>query len=463
MHRGKAALAGCGHRAAARMSIKFRRYIADAPGFEESLNELTSWDAREDPSVLSEVRTVVEAVREGGDKAVLDFAAEFDNATVSSICELKVTKQALLRSWERISRQQREALELAADRIRSFHASQVEEGFEIADDHGNLVGQRVSPLSRVGVYVPGGSASYPSTVLMTVIPARVANVDDIIVCTPPTREGNNDLLFASLHLSNPNEIYCIGGAHAIAAMAQGTESIPSVDKIVGPGGPWVAAAKRLVFGQVGIDSIAGPSEVLVIADGTASARWVALDLMSQAEHDVSAQAILICLSESFLASVELELNELLLEQPRQEVISESIRRRGAAILVSTLEQATQIANRIAPEHLQLAVANPREIAKGVRNAGAIFLGASSSEVLGDYVAGPSHVLPTYGTAKYASPLGVYDFVKRTSIVELQRRGIDNLSRAASVLAEGEGLLAHAAAARARIPGMDHNRDRTPST
>ncbi len=445
------------------MSIKFRRYFADASGFEKSLNELTSWEVREDPSVLREACTVVEAVKAGGDAAVLNHAARFDNSAASRISDLKVPRRELVRSWERISNEQRDALELAADRIRHFHAAQLEEGFEITDKNGNLVGQRVAPLSRVGVYVPGGTASYPSTVLMTVIPARVANVEDIIVCTPATRGADNDLVFAALHLANPTEIYSIGGAHAVAAMAYGTETIAPVDKIVGPGGPWVAAAKKLVFGQVGIDSIAGPTEVVVIADGTASARWVALDLMSQAEHDVSAQAILVCLSESFLATVELELNELLVEQPRQEVISESVRRRGAAILVSTLEQAMQIANRIAPEHLQLAVAKPRELAEQVKNAGAIFLGASSSEVLGDYVAGPNHVLPTYGTAKYASALGVYDFVKRISIVEMQHQGIGELSRAASVLAEGEGLLAHAAAARARISGMDHNCDRTRST
>lgn len=439
------------------MNVRLRRYDAEAPGFAESLNELLRWEAREDPRILEKVRTIVEEVRTGGDAAVLKYAAKFDNATATRLSELRISKPELLSAWKRISHQERDALELAAERIRSFHEAQLEKSFEINDKYGNVVGQRIAPLSRVGVYVPGGTAAYPSTVLMTVIPAKVANVETIIVSMPTKSEESDDLVLASLHLANPNEILCIGGAHAIAALAYGTESIPAVDKIVGPGGAWVSAAKKLVFGPVGIDSLAGPSEVLVIADGTVAARWVALDLMSQAEHDVSAQAILICQSESFLASVEREIDELLSEQPRNEIITESFRRRGAAILVSTLDQAVEIANRIAPEHLQLAIANPRNILAKVKNAGAVFLGATSSEVLGDYVAGPSHVLPTFGTSRYASPLGAYDFVKRTSIVEMQPGGVDELSKAASVLAEGEGLHAHAAAARARIPALDHNR------
>ena len=426
------------------------RLDSEAAGFSAALDALTRWDVRVDDEIERAAAAIVADVRARGDAAVLEHTARFDALDVQTVAALEIGSEELATHLAALAPAERDAMESAAERIRRYHAAQRANDFEIDDAFGNRLASRTTPLERVGVYVPGGRAAYPSTVLMTVIPARVAGVDEIIVTVPTPRGERCPLVLAALALAGVDRVFSVGGAQAIAALAFGTATIPRVDKIVGPGGRHVAAAKRLVFGPVGIDSIAGPSEILVVADGTAPPRWIALDLFSQAEHDDAAQAILLCPDAAYLDRVEAEMTALVDSLGRRDIVRRSLAARGALIRVRDLDDAISIANRIAPEHVELAVADPERWLPRIRHAGAIFLGALSSETLGDYVAGPSHVLPTFGTARFASPLGVHDFQKRSSVIAISAKGADSLGRIAAVIARGEGLDAHARAAEARI-------------
>jgi histidinol dehydrogenase len=432
------------------------RLDAAAPDFEARLDALLRWDVDEDAEVATIVREILARVRREGDAAVLELTRRFDRLEASSLAELEVPAAELRSAFEGLPAADREALEFAADRIRAYHERQRSTSWEYEDEHGNRLGQRVTPLDRAGLYVPGGKASYPSSVLMTAIPASVAGVGEIVV-TAPTPDGEvNPLVLAAAHLAGVHRVFRIGGAQAVGALAHGTETVPRVDKIVGPGGAFVAEAKRQVFGPVGIDMIAGPSEILVVADASADPEWLATDLFSQAEHDEAAQAILISADGALLDAVAAAIDRLLPDQPRRDVIEASLGGRGALVQVPDLDAAVALINRIAPEHLELALADPEALLPGIRHAGAIFVGRHTAEVLGDYVAGPSHVLPTYGTARFSSPLGVYDFEKRSSIIGCSPEGAAVLGRMASVLARGEGLGAHARSAELRVPGLDHN-------
>lgn len=437
--------------------ISITRLDTTAADFRQALDRLIAWDVATDDAVTTAVAGILADVRSRGDLALLEYTRRFDHIEASNIADLTLDPKDLTRALMALPEEERLALELAAQRIRSFHEHQIGEDWSIEDEHGSRLGSRVTTLDRVGIYVPGGQAAYPSSVLMTVIPARVAGVREITVTVPTPNGVKNPLVLAALAIGGVDRVYTIGGAQAIGALAYGTQSIGRVDKIVGPGGAYVAAAKRQVFGPVGIDSIAGPSEILVIADGSAPAEWVALDLFSQAEHDADAQSILLCPDASYIDAVASAMDRLIDGMRRQHIIRASLQRRGALVKTTDLNEAVAIANRVAPEHLELAVADPHALMSAVRHAGAIFLGSYSGETLGDYVAGPSHVLPTFGTARFASPLGVYDFQKRSSVIEISAKGASELARSARVIAEGEGLDAHARAAQARIHGIDHNR------
>ncbi len=429
---------------------------SEAAGFAAAFAALRHWDFSDDGVVNRQARAVLDAVRAEGDAALLRYTARFDGVEAASVAELTLNRDALQAVLADVPESARQALATAAERVRDYHARQVLPEFEFTDSLGNRLGQRVTALERVGVYVPGGQAAYPSTVLMTVIPARVAGVDDITMVVPTPGGERNALVLGAAALAGVDRVHCVGGAQAIAALAYGTQSIARVDKIVGPGGAYVAAAKRLVFGQVGIDMIAGPSEVVVVADGSTPAEWTALDLFSQAEHDEAAQAILITPDAAYAEAVRVACERLLPAQPRATIIRASLAARGAIIVTSSLVAAFEVANAIAPEHLELALVDARSWLPAVRHAGAVFLGGQSSESIGDYVAGPSHVLPTFGTARFSSPLSVYDFQKRMSVIEVSAEGADVLGRVAATLADGEGFDAHAAAARARI-GTGQNR------
>lgn len=435
-------------------AVRRRRVIrrlntADA-GFAAAFNALLAWQAREAPEVAAAAAAIIEDVRANGDAALRRLSRRFDDLRVADAGAFEVDAGALRQALEGLPGADRSALEDAAGRIRRFHERQPQGAFEFADEFGNVLGQRVTPLDRVGVYVPGGQAAYPSTALMTVVPARVAGVREVIATVPTPGGKRNAHVLAALAIAGADRVFALGGAQAIAALAYGTETVPKVDKIVGPGGGFVAAAKRLVFGPVGIDSIAGPSEVLVIADGSGKPRWAALDILSQAEHDAAAQAILLCPDGGFLDRVQGAVEELLPTLSRADVIRQSLRRRGALVQVRGLAEACRLANRVAPEHLQLAVADADALLPAIRHAGAIFAGAATAEVLGDYSAGPSHVLPTFGTARYASPLGVSDFQKRSSVLRANGGGAKPLARIAARIARSEGLTAHALAAEARL-------------
>jgi histidinol dehydrogenase len=425
--------------------VKLRRLSTAEAGFDAELERLTRYEAAQDDAVEATVRGIIAEVRRRGDDAVLEYTRKFDRIEARDMAQLNVTRARLDAALAALPAAQREALQAAATRVRAFHERQLAQSWEFTDADGTRLGQRVSPLERVGVYVPGGKAAYPSTVLMNVIPAKVAGVGEIVMVSPnaaPTA-------LAAAALAGVDRVIAIGGAQAVAALAYGTASVPRVDKIVGPGSAYVAAAKRQVFGQVGIDMIAGPSEILVIGDGSTPADWVALDLLSQAEHDEVAQAILLSPSAQYLDAVEASIARLLPTLPRREVIEASLSGRGALILTRSLEEACAIAERIAPEHLEVSVENPDALLPRLRHAGAIFLGRWSSEAIGDYCAGPNHVLPTAGTARFSSPLGVYDFQKRTSVIGVSRAGAGALGRVAATLAQSEGLQAHARSAEIR--------------
>ena len=436
--------------------LSVRRLDARADDFAAKLDALLAWDTSEDASLTRTVRELIERVRAEGDGAVLELSRRFDGVAASALSELEVSQVELAAAYEAIGDAERDALTHAAERIRAYHARQKVGDWSFDDEHGNRLGQRVTPLDRVGLYVPGGKASYPSSVLMTAIPASVAGVREIVMTAPTPGDEVNPLVLAAAHLAGVHRVFRIGGAQAVAALAFGTETVPRVDKIVGPGGAFVAEAKRQVFGPVGIDMIAGPSEILVIADAGADPDWIALDLFSQAEHDEAAQALLVSADGELLDAVAAAIERLLPQQPREDVLRRSLGERGALIRVADLAQAAELINRIAPEHLELAITDPEALLPSIRHAGAIFLGYHTPEALGDYVAGPSHVLPTFGTARFSSPLGVYDFEKRSSIIGCSPAGSAVLGRSAAILAEGEGLAAHAASAGKRVPGYDDN-------
>jgi len=428
--------------------MKLRRLSTRAAGFGSKLAALTRYEAAQDPGVQKTVRGILAAVRKRGDAAVLAYARRFDKVTVRSVAALEISRKDLLLCLKNISGKEREALTRAALRIRRFHQRQLARSWSYVERDGTRLGQIVTPLDRVGLYVPGGKAAYPSSVLMNAIPAKVAGVGEIVMVSP----NPDPLVQAAAAIAGVDRVIVIGGAQAVAALAYGTRSVPKVDKIVGPGNAYVAEAKRQVFGEVGIEMIAGPSEILVIADGSAPADWVAMDLFAQAEHDEFAQAILLCPRESFLKEVEQAIQKLLPEMPRREIIAASLAGRGALIHTRSLAEACEISNRIAPEHLELSVARPAALLPKLRHAGAIFLGRWSSEAVGDYCAGPNHVLPTSGTSRFSSPLGVYDFQKRSSLISVSSAGARTLGRLAATLARGEGLQAHARSAELRMDG-----------
>ncbi|QSA98709.1 histidinol dehydrogenase [Methylococcus sp. EFPC2] len=426
-----------------------RLYAADA-GFESQLDALLAWDESEDAAIHQRVLEIIGRVRREGDAAVLDYTARFDHYEAGSAAALELPRAELKRAWDSLPAEQASALQKAAERVRAYAEHQKADSWRYTEADGTVLGQQVTPLDRAGVYVPGGKAAYPSSVLMNVIPAKVAGVPEIVMVVPTPRGEVNALVLAAAYLSGVDRVFRIGGAQAVAALAYGTQTIPRVDKIVGPGNIYVATAKKLVFGQCGIDMIAGPSEILVISDGLTDPDWIAMDLFSQAEHDEDAQAILISPDAAHLDAVAASIDRLLPTMARREVIAASLGKRGALIQVGDLEQAAEVANRIAPEHLELSVADPEALTRRIRNAGAIFMGRYTAEALGDYCAGPNHVLPTAGTARFSSPLGVYDFQKRSSLIFCSADGADVLGRTASVLARGEGLEAHARSAEFRI-------------
>ena len=411
------------------------------------------WSAQTDAAIEQRVADIVADVQRRGDAAVLEYSARFDGLSATSVAELELTQAELQAAFEIIPAAQRAALQAATARVRSYHQAQKKasgESWSYRDEDGTLLGQKVTPLDRVGIYVPGGKATYPSSVLMNAIPAHVAGVTDIIMVVPTPHGQKNTLVLAAAYLAGVSRVFTVGGAQAVAALAYGTATIPKVDKITGPGNAYVAAAKRRVFGTVGIDMIAGPSEILVLADGTTPPDWVAMDLFSQAEHDELAQSILLCPDQDYIDQVRSSIKRLLPALPRAETIAKSLTGRGALIHTRSMEEACQISNSIAPEHLEVSSREPQRWEPLLRHAGAIFLGAYSSESLGDYCAGPNHVLPTSGTARFSSPLGVYDFQKRSSLIEVSEAGAQILGKIASVLAHGEGLQAHARAAEMRL-------------
>ena len=432
------------------MPLELRVLSTSDPAFASSLDALVAFEAAQDPAIDAAVASIIADVRSRGDEALLDYTRRFDRLDVASAQALEVNARDLAAACDALPRAERDALEQAAARIRRYHERQKAAGFSIADDDGSELGQRITPLDRVGIYVPGGKAAYPSSVLMNAVPAHVAGVREIVMAVPTPDGVRNPLVLAAAHIAGVSRVFTVGGAQAIAALAYGTQTVPAVDKICGPGNAYVAAAKRRVFGTVGIDMVAGVSEIVIVADGTANADWIALDLFSQAEHDEMAQAILLTPDAALIDRVKASAQRLVQEMPRAGIIAASLAARGALVRTRDLGEACEIVNRIAPEHLELAVADPDALLPRIRHAGAIFMGHYASEALGDYCAGPNHVLPTGRTARFSSPLGVYDFEKRSSVLRLSREAAQVLGPIASTLARGEGLVAHARSAEARI-------------
>ena len=429
-----------------------RLSTADA-NFEHDFAQRLHWSADTDAAIEQRVADILADVQQRGDAAVLEYTARFDGLQADSMAALELNQAELKAAFDSLPAVQREALEAAARRVRSYHEAQKKangESWSYRDEDGTLLGQKVTPLDRVGIYVPGGKAAYPSSVLMNAIPAHVAGVPEIIMVVPTPKGEKNPLVLAAAYVAGVTRAFTVGGAQAVAALAYGTATVPKVDKITGPGNAYVASAKKRVFGLVGIDMIAGPSEILVLADGTTPPEWVAMDLFSQAEHDELAQSILLCPDAAYINAVQAAIDRLLPEMPRKEIIAKSLSGRGALILTQSMEEACAISNRIAPEHLEVSSNDPHKWEPALKHAGAIFLGAYTSESLGDYCAGPNHVLPTSGTARFSSPLGVYDFQKRSSLIEVSEQGAQVLGQIASVLAHGEGLQGHARAAEMRL-------------
>ncbi|MEX3582129.1 MAG: histidinol dehydrogenase [Burkholderia sp.] len=435
------------------MSIKIRKLDSSREGFAAGLREVLAFEASEDDAIERSVAAILADVKVRGDAAVLDYTNRFDRLQAASVAALELHQDALEAALEGLEPKRRAALEAAAARVRGYHEKQKLEcgchSWQYTESDGTVLGQKVTPLDHVGLYVPGGKAAYPSSVLMNAIPAQVAGVGEIVMVVPTPDGVSNELVLAAAYLGSVDRVFTIGGAQAVAALAYGTETVPAVDKICGPGNAYVASAKRRVFGTVGIDMIAGPSEILVICDGTTDSHWVAMDLFSQAEHDELAQSILLCPDAAFIELVEQAIDELLPSMPREAVIRASLEGRGALVKVRDMAEACRIANDIAPEHLEISALEPQQWGKQIRHAGAIFLGRYTSESLGDYCAGPNHVLPTSRTARFSSPLGTYDFIKRSSLIEVSAEGAQTLGEIASDLAYGEGLQAHARSAEYR--------------
>lgn len=430
--------------------MQIRRLHSSSADFATQLSDLLAWESATHEAVETSVKHILEDVRRRGDAALVEYTNRFDERQVPAMADLIIGRDQLAAALERIPAVQREALEQAAQRIREYHQHQRQESWRYTGDDGTILGQQVTPMDRVGMYVPGGKASYPSSVLMNAIPAQVAGVLEIVMVSPTPRGEANDLVLAAAAIAGVDRVFTVGGAQAVAALAYGTESVPKVDKIVGPGNIYVATAKRMVFGLVDIDMIAGPSEILVVCDGKTDPDWIAMDLFSQAEHDEDAQAILISPDRAFLDAVEASIEKLLPQLKRREIVAASLAKRGALIEVDSLDEAVNWINHIAPEHLELSVEDPEALLPRVKHAGAIFMGRYTSEALGDYCAGPNHVLPTSGTARFSSPLGVYDFQKRSSLIYCSQEGASRLGRIASALARGESLEAHALSAEYRI-------------
>ena len=430
--------------------LNMNKLDATSIDFSERLKKLLAWNEADDLDIQIKVLNIIADVRNKGDQAIIEYTNRFDHRDIKQATELELSKDRLKSAWEKLSLEQSQALKTAADRIKAYAEHQKLQSWQYTEEDGTVLGQKVSTLPSVGLYVPGGKAAYPSSVLMNAIPAKVAGVKELIMVVPTPNGYTNDLVLAAAYLAGVDRVFTMGGAQAVAALAYGTETIPAVAKIVGPGNIYVATAKKMVFGQVGIDMIAGPSEILVICDGKTNPDWIAMDLFSQAEHDENAQSILISNDSDFLHAVEQSINSLLPTMERAEIIRASLIGRGAFIKVDNLKQAAEIANIIAPEHLELSVENPEILSESIQHAGAIFMGRFTAEALGDYCAGPNHVLPTSSTARFSSPLGVYDFQKRSSIINCSETGADTLGKTASILARGESLTAHARSAEYRI-------------
>jgi histidinol dehydrogenase len=424
------------------------------PDFIQQLDQLLAWESVSDAAVGKTVTEILDRVREQGDAAVLEFTRRFDRMTAKTMAELEIPRQSMDAALKKIDRAQREALEFSVQRLWAYHEHQKMSSWSYTEADGTVLGQQITALDRVGLYVPGGKAAYPSSVLMNAIPARVAGVEEIIMVVPTPDGVVNDLVLAAASIAGVDRAFAIGGAQAVAALAYGTETVPAVDKIVGPGNIYVATAKSMVFGTVGIDMIAGPSEILIICDGRTDPDWIAMDLFSQAEHDEDAQSILLCPDGAYLDRVQDSINRLLPEMERADVIRASLSQRAALIQVADLDDAATVANHVAPEHLELSVDEPQALAAKIRHAGAIFLGRYTAEAIGDYCAGPNHVLPTSRTARFSSPLGVYDFQKRSSLIMCSEQAATTLGHTASLLARGEGLTAHARSAEYRMAAKD---------
>jgi histidinol dehydrogenase len=430
--------------------IKVTRLNRQQADFWQQLEQQLAWDSASDEQVVNTVNGIIADIRQRGDAAVVEYTNKFDRLNVSAIAELEIPVSRLQQSLGKISAEQRAALEKAAERVRAYAEHQKMESWSYTEVDGTFLGQQVTPMDRAGLYVPGGKAAYPSSVIMNAVPAKVAGVPELIMVVPTPDGEVNDLVLAAAAIAGVDRVFAIGGAQAVAALAYGTETIPQVDKIVGPGNIYVATAKRMVFGAAGIDMIAGPSEICVVCDGKTDPDWIAMDLFSQAEHDEDAQSILVCPDAAYIEQVEASINKLIKDMPRAEIITKSLSDRGVLIEVANMDEAIEVANYIAPEHLELSVDNARELAGQIRHAGAIFMGRYTAEALGDYCAGPNHVLPTSRTARFSSPLGVYDFQKRSSLIDCSAAGASELGKTASTLAHGEGLTAHARSAEYRI-------------
>ncbi len=430
--------------------VDIKRLASEDIDFWSQIKGLVAWEAVSDSQVLDAVNTILVAVRERGDAALIEYTKQFDQLDADTMADLEMPVERLTAAYEGLARPQKDALEQAAARIRSYAEHQKMESWQYEEADGTVLGQQITALDRAGLYVPGGKAAYPSSVLMNAIPAHVAGVKDLIMVVPTPQGIVNELVLAAAHVAGVNRVFTIGGAQAVAALAYGTETVPAVDKIVGPGNIYVATAKRMVFGTVGIDMIAGPSEILVVCDGKTDPDWIAMDLFSQAEHDEDAQAILVSADGGFLDRVQSSIDKLIEDMPRKQIIQSSLTARGALIKVKSMAEAIEVANYIAPEHLELSVENAAGIVKEIRHAGAIFMGRYTAEALGDYCAGPNHVLPTSRSARFSSPLGVYDFQKRSSLIGCSAQGASELGKIASELAHGEGLVAHARSAEYRI-------------
>ena len=430
--------------------MNIKRLTTTQTDYQEQMDTLLAWEGVSDDQVNSTVKDILKNIRSRGDEALVEYTNKFDRMNVSSMEDLTFSKEQIDAAYNRVPTEQREALEVAAERVRSYHKHQVMESWSYTEADGTLLGQQITALDRVGLYVPGGKATYPSSVLMNAIPAKVAGVDEIVMVVPTPDGVVNDMVLAAAKIAGVDTVFAIGGAQAVAALAYGTDTVPSVDKIVGPGNIYVATAKSMVFGRVGIDMIAGPSEILVVCDGKTNPDWIAMDLFSQAEHDEDAQSILVSWDADFLEQVQASIEKLLPTMERKDIISKSLGDRGALILVKNENEAIDVSNFISPEHLELSVEDPQAMAKKIKHAGAIFMGRYTAEALGDYCAGPNHVLPTSRTARFSSPLGVYDFQKRSSLIMCSADGASELGKVASILGRGESLTAHARSAEYRI-------------